>query len=1149
MLSKEFSLEKLGGEYSALSTAIGGNLSTAVFYATQNARYLMAVGLKRFFLYVAPDRISATNAKRILEDYAQGEVVFIPERDDVLMHSKVNASYSLSERTCALGKILDGTAVGAVISSEGLNRYYPSKASFYRNMLSLKVGDELDPELIADTLTKGGYNQVEVVTAIGEYSRRGDIIDLWLTDSELPIRMEFFGDEIESIRQFAPDSMLSVKEVERVSIYPRSDILVSQEVAERALKRLYEIKKKSKQKLANTIGECIEMLSVNPSDASLTWLIPFLKKDMDSIFSYLPSDAIIVLDEPKAIDDKLKLFQNAHLSRVKNFIEAGEALPEHANSILNKEDIYGELKKFTLLGFQQITSSNPIFEPKAVFSIKSLPLSRYSTDYSIMVRDVKNALMGGSTVYVYAGSEDTAHTLADLFREADLMGRITEEPDGSNDLYILTAPLSRGFILPTAKVVVIGTEDVVRKTEARKKSQARKRQNFVLPVKGDYVVHEKHGIGLSEGVQRVDTKNGVKDFYVVLYKGGDRLYLPVDQMDNLDKYTGGGTPTINRLGGREFERLKERVKASVKAMAIDLLKLYERRMHVKGHRYQADTIWQKELEESFPHKETDDQLIAIDEIKEDMEKGKVMDRLLCGDVGFGKTEVAIRAIFKTIMDGKQAAFLSPTTILCQQHYNTLISRLNQFGIKVELLSRFVSQDKIRSSLKRIKSGEASVVVATHRLLGKDVEFHDLGLLVLDEEQRFGVEHKEKIKVLKNNVNVLSLSATPIPRTLHMSLTGIRDISTLETPPKNRLPVETYVVEYTDNLLKDAVQKELARGGQVFVLYNRVRGIEKFYNEVCDVLGEDVRVTYAHGQMDDTTLEDRIKAFYDKEYDVLIATTIIENGIDIPDANTLIVIDADNLGLSALYQLRGRVGRSTDLAYAYFTVREGKVLTENATKRLDAIASHTELGSGFKIAMQDLEIRGAGNILGKEQHGNMEKVGYDMFCKLLNESVKELQGKKVENLRDVEINISGDTTLPIEYMPSAESRVRFYKRVATLASAEEERELVEELKDAYGEPPVEVLRLIKIGLIKTLAQKIAVKRIVATEEGMGLFFYDASVYRKEGVFRAISIFSKECVLTPSEPPSIIFDNKGKNVDLRLNLLVQFLIESNSTASEE
>ncbi len=873
---------------------------------------------------------------------------------------------------------------------------------------------------------------------------------------------------------------------------------------------------------------------MNPTDPALVFILPFIAGRLSTVVDYLPEDAVVAFDEIKIIDEKLKLARNAHSIRVKSFTEAGEATSLHSSAIPDGEQVYRKIKTRTLLSFQQITSYNPVFEPEAVFNIKSLPVAKYNLNYKALVEDARGLLAGGSKIYIYAGGRDAKNALSSYLLENGLAS------GEGREISVIPERISRGLLYPSKKLALIGTDDVTRRAEVRKKGSARKA--ILIPMKGDYVVHETHGIGLSEGVVTMETRDGVRDYYVVLYRGGDRLYLPVDRMDSLEKYTGGGTPALHKLGGKEFERVKERVRASIKKLAIDLVGLYERRLNLKGYKYQPDTVWQKELEDSFEFEETDDQLIAVNEIKEDMERGKVMDRLLAGDVGFGKTEVALRAVFKTVMDGKQAAILAPTTILCRQHYNTALQRFKPFGLKIDILSRFVSEDVLKASLKRIASGETNVVVATHRLLGKDVRFKDLGLLVLDEEQRFGVEHKEKIKVLKNNVNVLSLSATPIPRTLHMALSGIRDISTLETPPKNRLPVETYVVEYSDALIVDALTRELARGGQAFILYNRVETIEAYYKRVSELVPE-ARVLYAHGRMDALALEERIGAFYNGEADVLVSTTIIENGIDLPDANTLIVIDSDRLGLAEMYQLRGRIGRSGSLAYAYFTVKPGKALTETAGKRLDAILNNTELGSGFRIAAEDLEIRGAGNVLGREQHGNMDKVGYDMYVRILSEAVGELKGVLPEARRDVEIVTDGNVSLPKEYILDGERRVKFYKETAAVSAREEEEAMLKGLEDVYGKPPEGVVNLVSVGLVKNLASRIGVKKVTATKEGLQITFYDGELYKREGVFKALGAFKQAAVLVPSEPPSVLFDNKNKDERERLKLLKEFLIAAN------
>lgn len=1140
MFPKAFDLDKLGGDFSALKSALRQGKRAAVFYTTPAARCHLASQQGRFFLYVTPDRISARAAAELLQSYCDKEVLLITEKDDLLINAQNVLMSSLQERLSAITKLYLREACGAVISAEGLQQYFPSVHNFGDSLLTIKKGDTIPVETVCEKLALGGYRNEDMTEEAGTFAVRGDILDVWAVNDELPTRVEFFGDTVENIRVFTPDTMMTLRQTEELVASPKSDILLSQTSVDRTLKRLQSVRRNASDKLKELIDDVSERLTLNPCNPTLTWILPFIKEDLGTVFDYLPDNSLVVLDEVKAIDDKLRLNANAHTVRAKTFAESGEATAEHVHSLISRDDAVKLINGYTILGFQQVTSSNPIYDANALFNIKALPVSRYNFNYSAMVTDIKAMLQNGARIYIYAGNVDTAASIGDFLMENDLNSRFSE--DGSENYSIVIVPqrLSRGFIYPSAHLMLIGTDDLIRRTEVRKKTNEKKRQNFVMPVKGDYVVHERHGIGISEGVVAVDTLHGRRDFYVVNYRGGDKLYLPVDQMDTLEKYVGGGTPTLHKIGGKEFDRVKERVKNSIRSMAIDLVGLYEKRMKVKGYKYQPDTVWQKELEDSFEFQETDDQLTAVAEIKEDMESGKIMDRLLCGDVGFGKTEVAIRAIFKTIMDGKQAAVLSPTTILCQQHYNTIKTRFNQFGIKIDVLSRFVSQSDIKESLKRIKSGETNVVVATHRLLSKDVIFHDLGLLVLDEEQKFGVEHKEKIKLLKNNVNVLSMSATPIPRTLHMSLSGIRDISTLETPPANRMPVETYVVEYSDALLKDAVRRELARNGQVFILYNRVQSLVNFYKHVLEVVDPEANVIYAHGQMDSTELEEKIRLFYNKEANVLISTTIIENGIDLPDANTLIVIDSDRLGLAELYQLRGRVGRSVNLAYAYFTVREGKVLTTDADKRLSALLNFTELGSGFKIAMQDMEIRGAGNIMGREQHGNMEKVGYDMYCKLLKECVGELKGVLPEVYREVEFLIDGDTSLPQDYITDNSHRVSFYKDVAALTTLKEQRALLSRLSDVYGAPPQSVIYLTSVGIIKNLARQIGIKTVVATAEGLALRFYDDEAYKTEGVFKALAEFSTQCVFTPSVPPSIVFDNKNKNTQERLILLEKFML---------
>ena len=1137
--SKFFSIANLGEKANSLFQAVGGGKSSAVFYGAQNTRYFLTTRLDKFFLYVTQDRITARDAHTILNEYASGEVVLIPEKDELLLNVSMSSDVSLNERMHALNKIVSGQAVGAVISAEGLLQYFPKKEAVKEATINIKAGDNIPPENIVDSLISGGYRKEDVVTLPGEFAVRGDILDIFPAGELSPIRIEFFGDVVEKMRVFAPETMISIREVDACTIVPKSDVLLPRNIVNSILNQLNSHRRNASRRLVEIIDEMILKLETNPQEPSLIWALPFYNHAMDNIISYLPKDSIIVLDEPRSIDDKMKLLTNAHNIRVKSFVSSGEAVFEHENSIIGREDIYGNIKENTILAFQNVTSANPIFEPEYIDTIKAPAIPKYSLNYDMLVENITGNLMFGTRVFIYAGTMDSANYLQAFFSDAKMASVIDTSYTSDYPLVIYPYYLSRGFTLPSGQITVIGTDDIIRKSETRKKSLKRKRERFVMPEVGDFVVHEIHGIGISEGLVRLETRSGIKDYYLIRYKEGDKLYLPVDRMDELEKYTGGGSPTIHRLGSRDFERLKERVKTSIKKMAFDIHELYKKRMKVKGHVYQKDTYWQQEMEEDFEFEETDCQLLAISEIKKDMESGKVMDRLLCGDVGFGKTEVAIRAIFKTVIEGKQAVVLAPTTILCKQHYDTITKRLEKYNLNIEMLSRFVSNEKQTEIIKKLEEGTINIVVATHRILSKDIKFMDLGLLVLDEEQKFGVEQKEKIKVMKNNVNVLSLSATPVPRTLHMALSGIRDISTLETPPENRLPIETYVVEYTDALLVDAVKREIGRGGQVFILFNRVQGIERFYQDVKDML-EGVTITYAHGQMSPATLENRISDFYNGKYQVLISTTIIENGIDLPNANTLIVIDSDRLGLAELYQLRGRVGRSHNLAYAYFTVREGKVLTEEAVKRLDALMRYTELGSGFKIAMEDLEIRGAGNILGREQHGNMQKVGYDMYCRLLNESVKELQGEKVEETKQVELKIDGDIFLPTDYITASSRRVEFYKRISQIGSIEEEKELIKHYEDTDGVLPEPALRLLKMGLLKKLAQSIGVRQVVVTNYGMGLHFWDNTLFGKPDVFKALDRYINEAVLSPADPPMIVFNKSKRSQDEKIELMRSFLL---------
>ena len=1130
-MDKLFALDT--GRLAEIKKAVASGKNTAVFYAAQNNRCHIAVNLGKRFIYVASDIVEAQKIYDRICAYGDGNYALLPESEDPLIQRKICSYVALGEKLRVLKDFAEHRLNGIVVTVESLMKFYPSKTRFLNGIIPIIKGEILPTDSLSEKLFSIGYKRVSLVDSPATFRFAGDVLEIFPINSEHPYRIEFFGDEVDGIRAFNLDTRLSQDETDCLEIIPATDIIVYKNEVSGVVNAIRRTLKNANSELRNTVLEIIETFESNPSSPLGSFLIPFIPFALGSLQEYAPNGTILILDDVRLVEDKIKLLRKSYENRAETLIGGGKLLPAHFDSVRTYEDIVSDRKNGTVLGFGRITSSINFFEPREIFDLKTSPLPQFYNDMEGFFTTVKQLLFRDVKIRVYAGNEVSMNALINAFNEHDI--GITKGFTFEADIAIDVGKINYGFYYPYEKLMCVGINDLVRKS-LPVRSNARKRVVFEIPEKGDYVVHEKHGIGISEGMQRVKTLSGEKDFFVVLYRGGDKLFLPVEQMNTIEKYNGADKPQIHKLGGAEFERVKNRVRASIKEMAIDLLEVYRARHNRKGFVYQPDTPWQQEFEEDFEFTETDDQLAAIAEIKHDMESGKIMDRLLCGDVGFGKTEVALRAVFKTIIENKQAAILAPTTILAQQHYNLLCARMNKFKINIVLLNRFVPRDKLKESVEKIKTGEAHIVVATHRLLSSDVLFKDLGLLVLDEEQRFGVEHKEKLKAFRNTVNVLSLSATPIPRTLHMALSGIRDISTLETPPKNRLPVETYVTEYSEDLLKTALEKELARGGQAFVLYNRVQGIENFYKTVQSLV--DAEVVYAHGRMQEEELENAVSKFYNNEAQILVSTTIIENGIDLPNANTLFVIDADSLGLGQLYQLRGRVGRSEVLGYAYFTVREGKVLTTNAVQRLDALLSNTDLGSGFKIAMRDLEIRGAGNILGREQHGQMEKVGYEMYLKLIKEGIEEAQGKEVTEEVEPEIKINGDFALEEGYISDTKARIAVYKTVAVLSSSEEGNEYYKKMVATYGESS-RLKNAVRIGILKNCAKKAGVKKVVIDMSGTGLFFADTRCLTNEKLFSALEKYKDKAVLCPSDNPTVVFKKTNRSVSAKIKEVKDFL----------
>ena len=857
--------------------------------------------------------------------------------------------------------------------------------------ITIEKDKNYDLTKLLDTLVSYGYERTSIVSSPGEFALRGDILDIFTSDSERPYRIEFFDDLVENISTFDETSMKNIEKKDKFDI-PLSKLPIGDN-------DFFDLEGKHILDEPKKISEEIDLLKTSYSTMS------FYKYEYYEDFEVLYSKADMVFD-------------NFQLIR-----------PDHHN--------------------EKIASQS------------------YLTDFMALKQDLydfKNLRQG---IILFAGSERYKKSLADFLTEngleySDYKGEKIE----IGQVYLSSLAMPYSFSFLREGVIGIGCDSLFR-TSMTSFSKS-KHSVFYLPKLGDYVVHTFHGIGKCIKIERMKISDVEKDYFVIEYKNGDILYLPSEEANTISAYIGNEeTPKLSSLGGGEFSRLKDRVRASIKEMAINLVEMYKERSQLKGFKFRRDEYLEKQFADAFGYQETPDQIKAIADIDKDMENDKVMDRLICGDVGFGKTEVALRACFKCIYNGKQVALLCPTTILSQQHYMTAKERLEPFGCRVEVINRFKSPSQIKDIIRRNKDGEIDMLIGTHKILGDSIEFKDLGLLILDEEQRFGVEHKEKIKNKHRNVDVLTLSATPIPRTLNMSLSGIRDISVIETPPRDRLPIQTYVSEENDQLIKDVISRELARGGQAFVIYNRVESIEEFASHLRKLL-PNASIGVAHGQMHEKLLENVIDRLYQGIYNVLVSTTLIENGINLPLANTMVVIEADRLGLSQLYQLRGRIGRSDRLSYAYLTYIKDKHLTDDAYKRLEAIKEFSQLGSGFKIAMRDLELRGSGNIFGKEQHGHIAKVGYDMFVKLLDEEVKEVKGEKVNKTRDVKLEISLSAFISEDYIASDEQRIEYYTRISEISSREDLASITQSLKDGYGELPDEVLNLCKVAYLRNLA---------------------------------------------------------------------------------
>lgn len=1104
----------------------------------QKAHFVSGIcGSQKYRLIITYNEL---RARELYEDYRSIDknTVFYPAKDFIFYSADIHGNQITKERLNTLGHIIHDDHLTVITTIDGCSdKLLPLKV-FEENTITLKTGDTVDLEKLTRNLVKIGYEKTAQTESEGQFSVRGGIIDIFPLTEETPVRIELWDDEIDSMRSFDVESQRSVENIFEFTIFPATEIILSRMDISEGLSRIEtETKeyvkglKKNKNlteaaRIGNAFEDLKEKLLVLEDNTGIESYINFFVKNAVSFLDYFPvDDTVFVVDEPNRIAEKGRTVEAEFRESMVHRLEKGYILPSQTEVIVPFAQVYAMLQKKRLLVLATLEAKVDIFEINDIYDINSKGISSYNNSFETLVSDLARWKKNGYRSVLVSSSKIRAERLAADLRENDVLAFYSDEEDkklSPGEVMVVYGKLRKGYEYPDIKYVVIAENDifgVAKKARRKKKNYEGKAiASFADLSIGDYVVHENHGLGIYRGIEKIEVDKVEKDYIKIEYAGSGNLYILATQLDLIQKYAGSDArkPKLNKLGSPEWNKTKTKVRSAVKEVAEELVKLYAIRQAKQGFSFSKDSLWQREFEELFPFEETADQLSAIEDTKKDMESHKIMDRLICGDVGYGKTEVAMRAAFKAIQDGKQVVYLVPTTILAQQHYNSFNQRMKNFGARVELLSRFRTAKQIKETLADLKKGLVDVIIGTHRVLSKDVVFKDLGLLIVDEEQRFGVTHKEKIKQLKQDVDVLTLTATPIPRTLHMSLVGIRDMSVLEEPPVDRLPIQTFVTEYDEEMVREAINRELARGGQVYYVFNRVNGIEEIALGI-QKLVPDANVSFAHGQMSERELEKIMYDFINGEIDVLVSTTIIETGLDISNVNTIIIHDADRFGLSQLYQLRGRVGRSGRCAYAFLMYKRDRILKEVAEKRLNAIREFTELGSGFKIAMKDLEIRGAGNLLGQEQHGHMEAVGYDLYCKMLNEAVSSLKGEITYEDYETCVDLDIDAFIPASYIKSEAQKLDIYKRIAAIDTREELQDIIDELNDRFGDLPKSALNLINVAYIKSLAHKAYILEIKGDRKEIRIKLYPKARIEVDKFPDLINKYGRKLKFTNGEIP--------------------------------
>lgn len=1036
-------------------------------------------------------------ARALYEDFRlfNPDVMYFPRRDLIFYQADVSGNLLTKQRMQVIKALIEQKNVTVITSTGGCMDYLLPLDVLRKAAVAIRSDSEIDIQELSRRLTEMGYERVGQTEASGQFAVRGDIIDVFPLTEEDPWRIELWDNQVDSIRSFDAETQRSIdSNLEEITIYPAIEEIGRDDDALREESGGAGI-------YGSGTGAAEIQAESGGAGQRAEKARAFYRRLTDTFIDYFPEGSVFFLDEPARLFENAGAIAGEYQEAMKHRIEEGRITSLEANRMLTEEQLGYNLSRKSCVVLSLMEQHHLPLEIGERVSVTVRSVSSYNNQFPMLVNDLKNYRKNHYRAVLLSASRTRGKRLAENLVEEGLPAFFSEDADreiSADEIMVTRGNIGKGFEYPLQKFVLITESDIFGAEKRRKRrkkadsSGAGKIRSFADLTVGDYVVHENHGLGIYRGIEKVVVDRVAKDYIKIEYAGGSNLYVLATQLDSLQKYSGGEAGSgrkakINTLGGREWSKTRSRVRGAVKNIAKELVALYASRERTEGYQYGPDTEWQREFEEMFPFEETEDQLQAIEDTKRDMESSKAMDRLICGDVGYGKTEIAIRAAFKAVQENKQVVLLCPTTILAQQHFNTFTQRMKDFPVRIDMLSRFRTSAQQKKTIEAVRKGMVDILIGTHRVLSKDITFKDLGLLIVDEEQRFGVTHKEKIKQMKRNVDVLTLTATPIPRTLHMSLIGIRDMSVLEEPPLDRMPIQTYVMEYDEELVREAISRELARDGQVFFVYNRVNGIADMAARIQELV-PDASVAYAHGKMKENELEKIMYQFINGDIDVLVSTTIIETGMDISNVNTLIVCDADRLGLSQLYQLRGRVGRSNRNAYAFLMYRRNKMLKEDAEKRLHAIREFTELGSGVKIAMRDLEIRGAGNLLGAEQSGHMESVGYDLYCKMLNEAVREAKGGREEADFETTIDLSVDAFIPESYIPEEGQKLDIYKRIAGIETHEEADEMISELLDRYGEPPESVMNLVSVALLKAEAHRAYISEIKQTRDEVRITLY-------------------------------------------------------------